>query len=92
MGLQKYRADTSEIQPDGATCWHTEWMGGRPYAKIQNCRFESLSGEPRVTAYVQGEPDTWFSIPAKCHYRGVIVNGYLTGDGESNIVFRHTYY
>lgn len=91
MGLQKYRADVSSIQPDGAVVWHTKWMGGKPVAKVVNCRIESLHGEPRATIYVQGEPDSWFSIPAKCYLFGKVLNGYLTGKGH-NFVFRHCYY
>jgi len=92
MSLAKYRSDTSEPQADGAIVWHTVWLGGPSLAKVNNCRWESLHGEPRVTAYVQGEADTYFSIPAKAQYRGTVVNGYLTGDGDGNLVFRHTYY
>lgn len=93
MGLQKYRADSKFVQSDGSIRWFADWMGGPSLAKIENCRVESLHGEPRVTAYVQGEPDTYFSQPAKCYLLGKIVNGYLTGDetGE-NIVFHHCYY
>lgn len=92
MGLQKYRADVVKTQQDGSKQWFASWMGGLSLSKIESCRIESLAGEPRVTAYVQGEPDTWFSSPAKAHYLGRVLEGYLTGDENGNIVFRHCYY
>lgn len=94
MSLQKFRADTSETQEDGAVLWSAKWLGGPSLAKVTNCKWESLHGQPRITAYVQGEADTYFSIPAKAHYLGKVVTGYLTtDDGDSrNLVFRHCYY
>lgn len=91
MGLQKYRADVSEVQSDGATLWHAHWMGGRTLSKITNCQWESLHGQPRVTAYVTSEPDTYFSIPAKARHRGCVINGYITSV-DGNLVFNHVYY
>lgn len=92
MSLLKYRTDIAESQGDGSRVWRSVWMGGHTLAKIQNCRVESLQGEPRVTAYVQGEADTYFSQPAKAHYRGIVMTGYITLDDCGNLVFRHTYY
>jgi hypothetical protein len=89
--MQKYRADKSEIQADGAKVWRTEWMGGPTLAKIENCRL-NLAGEPRRTVYITGEPDTFFSIPAATRYLGKYVKGYVMGDDEGNLVFRHVYY
>jgi hypothetical protein len=89
--MQRYRADKSEIQQDGARVWRAEWMGGPTLAKIENCRL-NLAGEPRRTVYITGEPDTWFSIPAATRYLGKYVKGYVTGDDEGNLVFRHVYY
>jgi hypothetical protein len=90
--MQRYRADHSAPQADGALVWYSEWMGGRSLAKVTNCRIESLSGDMRRTVYVTGEPDTFFSIPAVCRIAGCRVTGYVTVDGEGNRVFRHTYY
>lgn len=64
MGLQKYRADISSPQADGAVLWFAQWMGGPTLSKIAHCRWETLSGDYRPTVYITGEPDTWFSIPA----------------------------
>lgn len=92
MSLQKYRADVCEFQSDGAVVWRAIWAYGRDLAKITNCRWESLAGEPRGTVYITGEPDTYFSTPAKCRYFGQTVLGYVTGDDDGNLVFRHCYY
>ena len=92
MGLAKYRSDTAKTQDDGSILWFSNWLGGPSLAKIENCRWESLQGEPKVTVHVQGEPDTYFSQPAKGYYLGKIIRGYITDDGNSNLVFRHCYY
>lgn len=90
--MQKYRADKSEKQPDGASVWRAHWMGGPTLAKITNCRLANLEGEPRRTVYITGEADTFFSIPACTRYLGKYVRGYVTGDDDGNLVFRHVYY
>ena len=92
MGLAKIRSDKSEKQTDGAVCWFASWIGGPSLAKIENCRLDKLVGNMRATVYIQGEPDTYFSIPAKCYLFGRVVTGYVTGDDEGNSVFRHCYY
>jgi len=90
MGLSKYRSDVSETQNDGAIVWRSTWLGGKTLAKIVNCRTH-MSGEPRVTAHITGEADTWFSIPAKAYYMGKVITGYVTGD-DAGLMFRHCYY
>ena len=89
---QKYRADSFETQSDGAIVWFADWMGGATLSKIENCRLENLEGDMRRTVVITGEPDTWFSTPAECSIAGVKVRGYITGDGNGQIVFRHVYY
>jgi hypothetical protein len=42
-------------------------------------------------AYITGEPDSWFSIPAAIKYKGHTVRGYITGadsDAPEGLVFR----
>ena len=92
--MQKYRADVSVEQGDGAVAWYAEWMGGPSLAKIDNCRLESLAGDMRRTVYITGEPDTFFSQPAVCKLGGCRVRGYVTiaEDNSHNLVFRHCYY
>jgi hypothetical protein len=89
--MQKYRADISEAQSDGAVVWRAQWMGGRTLAKIVNCRLASLAGDMRATVYMTGEPDTYFSIPAVCRIMGKRVKGYVTND-DGDLVFHHVYY
>jgi len=90
--MQKYRADTSMHQRDGAIVWHAEWIGGPTLARVNNCRLENLEGDMRRTVHVAGEPDTYFSIPARCMIAGRSVSGYLTTDDDGLLVFRQTYY
>jgi hypothetical protein len=86
--MLKYRADRSEQNSDGSVCWYSEpW---HMLSKIENCR-TNMSGDPRVTAFVQGEADTFFSVPAVCSYRGCRVTGYITSD-DDGLMFRHCYY
>ena len=94
MGLQKYRADQSKEQSDGSRLWFARWLGGPSLSKIENCRIESLHGDMRATVYIQGEPDTYFSQPAKCYLFGQVVKGYITSaDDDSHCtVFHHCYY
>lgn len=90
--MQKYRADESHTQPDGSTAWYAKWMGGPSLAKIDNCRLANLAGDMRRTVYVTGEPDTAFSQPAVCKLAGARVKGYVTGDDNGNLIFRHVYF
>lgn len=94
MGMQKYRADESIAQADGATQWLARWMGGPTLSKIENCRLVTLQGDMRRTVYITGDAGTWFSIPACCKIAGTRVTGYVTSDKDdgAQLVFRHTYY
>lgn len=92
MSDQKYRADASKPQADGATIWFAKWMGGPTLARINNCRLANMQGDMRRTVYVTGDADTWFSIPAVCKLSGARVRGYVTGDDNGNLVFRQVYY
>ncbi len=88
----RYRSDESHKQPDGSVAWYAKWMGGPSLAKIENCQLANLSGDMRRTVTITGEPDTWFSQPAICSIAGIKVKGYVTGDDNGNLVFRHVYY
>ncbi len=87
--MQKYRADTSRAQDDGAVLWFTKWIGGPSLAKIENCRLNSLAGDMRRTVYITGEHDTFFSQPAICKIQGCRVKGFVTGDDDGNLYFHH---
>jgi hypothetical protein len=91
MGIAKYRSDISETQEDGAIVWRTKWWGGPSLAKIENCRIVTLAGDMRATVYVQGEADTFFSIPAKFSLMGKVLNAYLTSE-DGQLVCHHCYY
>jgi len=88
MALQKYRADKAgEKQSNGAIPWFANWMGGPSLALIRNC---PIPMGPR-TVYVKGEPDTWFSQPAACRFKGKTITGYITSDDKGEYIFRqHT--
>lgn len=90
--MQKYRADTSKPQADGAVLWFSQWMGGNTLSRINNCRLDGLQGDMRATVYITGDADTYFSIPAICSFKGCRVRGYVTNDDDGNAVFRHCYY
>lgn len=86
MGLQKYRAQRSE-GPDtnGAIRWYADWMGGPTLSLIRNC---PTPFGPR-TVYIRDEPDTFFSIPAACRFRGVTMTGYVTWEDNQVIFHAH---
>ena len=90
MGLQKYRADVAgEKQANGSTPYYANWMYGPTLSLIRDCVIENGAIPPR-TVYVRAEPDTTFSIPAACRYRGKTLTGYITTT-ENEYVFRlHT--
>lgn len=88
--MQRYRADISEPQNDGATIWRAEWMGGSTLSKIENCRID-LEGDMRRTVYITGEADTYFSIPAVAKIYGCRVKGYVTSD-DTGLYFTPVYY
>ena len=87
MGLQKYRADEAR-EPDasGAIAWVANWMYGPSLSKIENCM---CSDSNRRTAYVQGEADSVWTIPAAVSVNGKRAPGYLTCD-ENGYEFHFT--
>lgn len=89
--MPRYRSDFSEPQSDGATRWYADWQFGPTLSKISNCRLANLVGNMRRTVTITGEADTFFSIPAYCMLQGKLVRGYITGDDNDNLVFRHCY-
>ncbi|KRR22150.1 hypothetical protein [Bradyrhizobium retamae] len=86
----RFRSDRHDAQTDGAKLWYADWMGGPTLARIENCRIESMAGDMRRTVTITGHADTFFSIPALCSIGGVKVCGYVTGDDNGCLVFRHT--
>lgn len=86
MGLAKFRADAPRRAfPNGSVEYVTLWGGGPSLAQIKHCPVK-LDGQdhPARTAYIQGEADTYFSIPAAICVRGKRVSGFVmfeTGQG-----------
>lgn len=74
----RYRRDRATAQADGATLYHTIWMGGPTLAAIKGCRVDGI--ETRYTVEITGEPDTYFSIPAYTRIKGRRVTGYVYVD------------
>lgn len=90
--MQKYRADRQgETCANGAIPWHADWIGGPSLALVKQCPVNWQTDGATVTAYVTGEADTWFSIPAVCRYLGRRVKGYITTD-DFGYVFHQVYY
>jgi hypothetical protein len=80
MGLQKYRASRVDyVDPNGTQVWVCDWMGGPTVSKLEQC---PTPFGPR-TVYVTGEPETFFTLPAACKFKGRGVRGYLTCEDGS---------
>ena len=75
----KYRVDRIETNEHGQQIGYTDWIGGPTVAKVEaGCP----DGRTRW-AYVTGEPDTWFSLPAYVNHGRRKVRGWLgTTDGR----------
>lgn len=90
--MQKYRVDLiGEPDPNGAIPCYSEWMAGRTLAVVRKCPVNWNSGGSTVTAYITGEADTYFSIPAICRYMGKRVRGYIT-NSDDGLIFHQVYY
>jgi hypothetical protein len=84
MGLQKFRADSKgEACENGAVPWYTRWIGGPSVAKIESC--PTPIGVR--TVYVTGQPDTFYTLPAACSFKGRTVRGFLTWDSDAGPCF-----
>ena len=82
MSLQKFRADTARTaSPNGSVAWVCNWMGGPTLALVRSCP-ATIDGEvvEARTVYVQGEADTFFTVPAAVSLRGKTARGSLTCD------------
>jgi hypothetical protein len=77
MASLKFRVDTEETNEHGQTLGYTRWMGGPTLARVKGAACGD--GVPR-TAYVTGEPDTFFSIPARVNVGKRSVRGWLGCD------------
>jgi len=83
MSIAKYRSDVKDAPcANGSIMWRTKWMGGRTPAKVENCPIDG-DMTPRMV-YVQGDADSFFSIPAACSYKGKRVNGWLEFNSDDD--------
>lgn len=90
MGLQKFRCNDFE-DVNGVKVWFARWMGGDTVSKLEGC---PTPFGPR-TVYATNHPDTFFTIPAACRYKGKDVRGYLTckdGHWEFNAYARNYWF
>jgi hypothetical protein len=80
--------------PTDTMTWNNGAIGHRPggpfdclgpFAKVRNCPVRGT--DERRTVYATGYADTWFSVPARCTYKGRTLRGYLTTD-DSGAYFR----
>ena len=87
MSMLNFRADFSRTDEiNQAILWFSNWFGGPTLAKISNCPIHGT--DKRLTVYITGHPDTWFSVPAATRYRGKYIAGYVTYDSELGHHFR----
>lgn len=71
--------DTGTQSPNGSVMYHTPapWFS---ISKIKNC---PVSGTTlRRTATITGQPDTFFSIPARIKYKEKNISGFVSCDDE----------
>ena len=73
----KYRSDSQTVNAAGQTEHFASWMGGPTLSKVEQARCPD--GKDR-TAFVTGDADTFFSLPATVNDRGRKLKGYLTHD------------
>lgn len=74
MASLKFRVDREVTTPHGQVEGFSLWIGGPTLARVKGAICDD--GVTR-TAYVTGEPDTWFSIPARVNVGKRSVKGWL---------------
>jgi hypothetical protein len=77
MASLKFRVDTEETNEHGQTIGRTNWMGGPSLARVKGA---VCKDGHRRTAYITGEPETYFSIPARVNSGKRSVKGWLSCD------------
>lgn len=71
--MARFRRDTKEVNEFGQTLHYAIWMGGPTLSAIGGCR---CADKPRMVE-ISGQPDTFFSIPAKVKVKGKTVSGFV---------------
>ena len=74
MTSLKYRVDTEETNEHDQIIGRTNWIGGPSLARIKGAVCDD--GQRR-TAYITGEADTFFSIPARVNAGKRSITGWL---------------
>jgi hypothetical protein len=70
--------DPGTEHPNRCKSFHTP--GYHHLTKVKNCPIAGTT--LRLTARITGEPDTWFSIPAKIQYKRKNISGFVSSDEE----------
>lgn len=86
MASLKYRIDTEEENQHGQVIGYTLWMAGKTLARIRNCRH----GDRTVTAYITGEPTTFWTTPARINVGKRSITGHLTCEDNLWTFHPHT--
>ena len=71
--------DKGTVHTNGSIAFRTPF----PFAalsKIKNCPVKGT--ELRRTASITGQPDTYFSIPARIKYKEKMISGFVSCDDE----------
>ena len=79
MASLKFRVDVEEENEHGQTVGYSKWIGGPSLARVKGA---VCNDNIRRTAFITGEADTFFSIPARVNIGKKSVKGWLgTEDG-----------
>jgi hypothetical protein len=70
--------DPGTEHPNGCKSFDTP--GHHHLSKVSNCPVAGTT--LRLTATISGEPDTWFSIPAKIQYKRKTISGFISADED----------
>lgn len=62
-------------------------FGGWGYSRLVKVVGALCEDGVRRTAFVTGEPDTFFSVPARVSAKGKTVSGFLTCDSDGDYRF-----
>jgi len=71
--MARYRTDRTETNEHGQTLGFADWIGGPTLSKVT----AACPDGRRRWAYVTGEPQTWFSLPAYVNNGKAKVTGWL---------------
>jgi hypothetical protein len=71
--MVRYRTDRLETNEHGQTAGYADWIGGPTMSKVT----ADCPDGRRRWAYVTGEPQTWFNLPAYVNNGKIAVKGWL---------------